>query len=184
MTHHVFLNGSQIFLSFVKNTLRSERWDFESGILCTISCAAAIESIINEILQNDGRIKGWDELKIKSKIENIASFNNHKIEWGNIHWQTVDDVIKARNYLVHFKGENLGLFGTPHIEEMTENFTLIKYNQSKKEISTKYDFSREATKKRYESLLISLIELSSCVKDNNQAYEFLSSENYSNFTIY
>ena len=185
MTHHVFFNASQVFLSFVKKSLDSEQWSFESGVLCTISCAAAIEAIVNEILQEDGRIKGWDQLNIKSKIDNIGGLNNQEIEWGSNHWQTVDCIIKARNYLVHFKGENMGLFGTPHIEEMSINWIIMKQKDRKiNSPSIKFDFSKEAVARYYNSLLISFLELTKHIKDADRRYNFLSSEDYSSFTIY
>jgi predicted component of type VI protein secretion system len=180
----MIFNASQVFLSFVKKALDSEEWDFESGILCTVSCAAAIEATVNQLLQEDGRIKGWDELKIKSKIDNIANFNKQKIDWGSSQWQTVNKIIQARNYLVHFKGENLGLFGTPQIEDVFNNFTLKKQSDDRKDISLKYDFSREKIRQYYDDSRSSLKELVLCTQPRYDIYDFLSSENYDSFTIY
>ena len=185
MTHYVIFDASQVFLSFVKKSLDSEQWSIESGVLCTISCASAIEAIVNEILQEDSRIKGWDELKIKSKINNIASFNNQEIDWGSNHWQSIDCIIKVRNHLVHFKGENLGLFGTPQIEDMISNLILMKQKDRKlNPPSIKYDFSKKMIEKYYKSLLVSFKELTQYIKYSDQRYHFLVSEEYSSFTIY
>ncbi|PSB53956.1 hypothetical protein [Chamaesiphon polymorphus] len=187
MTHHVIFNASQIFLSFVKKSLESDTWTLESGVLCTISCASAIEAIVNELLQEDAKIIGWDELKIKSKIENIANANNQKIDWGSSHWQNADRIIKVRNYLVHFKGENLGLFGTPHIEEMLTNFVLVKQeskNADSTKQSEKYNFSKNTITKYYTSTLLALRELDNAVKTNDSKMrDFLNSEAYEFFTI-
>lgn len=110
MTFYVDFYAEQAFLSFVKSQVTKEaKFGLEDGAVCVLSCAAAIEAILNRLFENDGRLRHYDSLRISEKIETLADFAQVKVLWGNKPWQDIGQLISVRNWLAHYKNSTIGL---------------------------------------------------------------------------
>ena len=113
MTFRVYFYAEQAFLSFVKKSIysqcESQNDDIELGAVCVFACAAALEATVNSLLKNDKRLIHFDELKLASKIDTIASLNGEVIDWGIYPWQTIGKLVRVRNWLAHYKNSDVGL---------------------------------------------------------------------------
>lgn len=175
MTFNVFFFAEQAYLSYVKKALMNDPVDYdheiESGALCTISSAAAIEAISNTLLIEDIKIDNFDGLRIDTKFEKIVEFGGQKIIWGEQPWQDVAELIRVRNWLLHFKNSNIGLINNEG-RWIKDDFNKVP------KFSPDIHLRRERTARYYQCVReASKILVLSCKKELDEYY-FLENEEY------
>jgi hypothetical protein len=156
--------------------LTDEDQEIESGAICAIACAAAIEAIANRLLSEHLKISYFDELRISSKFEFIAKSNGYKLAWGEHPWQEIAELIRIRNWLIHFKSSSIGLLNSDGVWLKDE------YNQIPR-IDPGLHLRRAKSKKYYESVLQASKSLVLHCQDNLDEYSFLETENYQSILI-
>ena len=180
MTFRVYFQAEQAFLSFVKRTLARPCKDnevvVEKGAVCVLACEAALEAMVNSLLRDDGRLKHYDELKLKSKIETIANYGGKQINWGAPPWQDIAHLIYLRNWLAHFKDPDIGLINSDG-QWIQDNYNRIPKIDPDKELSTR------SIKRYYDSTRLCLIELSVCMGIDPYFYQFLDDEKYETYLV-
>lgn len=180
MTFRVYFFAEQAFLSQVKFLLSIEPVDedkeIELGAICVMACAAAIEAIANTLLSGYIRFEHFDELRISSKIEHIANTNSSNINWGEAPWQDVAEIIKIRNWLMHFKDSNIGLINSEG------DWLKDEYNKKPKIVPDLYLSKTKATD-YYKSTLKALKLLVLHCKDKLDEFDYLESEKYQSSLI-
>jgi hypothetical protein len=119
MTFGVYFHAERALLRFVKEAVDPgsptgtalSPTELANGSVCVFACAAALEAMANTLLLRDGRLRHWDELRIRSKLDTLADFGATPIEWGRQPWQDIAMLIRVRNWLAHFKDPEIGLIG-------------------------------------------------------------------------
>ena len=169
MAFHYFFRAEHALLMGVKSTLEQpEAWSEAEAAMCILSCQAALESILNNLLTRDGRLTHWNELRFTSKIDTIADLNGSEIDWGVQPWQDVAQINRMRNFLAHNKESQIGLLGAGDnwIDDDGNSPPKIDYRAETKIESLRayYDSTREA------GLLLA--------KMAGATYEFLETEDY------
>jgi hypothetical protein len=71
----------------------------------------ALEAIVNRLLEDQGRMRHWDELRLFSKIDTLVELGGSLIDWGEQPWQEIARLIRLRNWLAHNKDPLIGLSG-------------------------------------------------------------------------
>lgn len=175
MTFNVYFYAEQAYLSHVKKVLTTDPVNYdheiESGALCAISSAAAIEAIANALICEYIKLEKFDDLRIESKFEEIVKFGSGKIVWGVSPWQDVAELIRVRNWLVHFKNSNIGLLNSEG------RWIKDEYNKIPK-ITPSIHLRREKTARYYQCIReASKILVLSCKKQLDE-YNFLENEEY------
>ena len=178
MTFRVHFYAEQAFLAHTKAILevRDFTKETENSAMCILACASAIEAFSNNLLSKLIKFRHFDELKIISKIEQILLFGETEPNWGSEPWQSVKRLIRMRNWLAHFKEQDIGLVNSsfewlgdasnavPTIDPLTEltfDRACKYYDQSRKALlllvtSAGADVSSFAylTTEKYEPFLI------------------------------
>lgn len=175
MTFRVYFFAEQAFLSQVKLLLSTEPIDedkeIETGAICVMACAAAIEAIANTLLSGYIHFGNFDELRITSKIEHIANTNGGIIKWGEAPWQNVAEIIKIRNWLAHFKDSDIGLINSEG------EWLKDEYNKKPK-IDPDIHLSRTKVTGYYTNTLKALKILVLYCKDDLDEFAYLETEDY------
>lgn len=118
MTFNVEFHTEHALLHFVKTALADfprplPRAPFFPhvgvGAAAVLACHAAIEAIANRLLERDGRLRHYDELRLKSKLDTLAELDGRKLNWGELPWQEITRLIRLRNWLAHNKEIQVGL---------------------------------------------------------------------------
>jgi hypothetical protein len=176
MTFEVYFNTEEALLLYVKYSLKNlfknnNDIDYLSvGSTCVLSLVAALEALVNKLIQERNRILHWDELKLLSKIEEIAQQEKIKIEWGNYPWQKISRLIRIRNWIAHNKESYIGLSG---YKDVWVNNGVNKPPKIDPEIELK----KESIQKYYDAVRECGMILCKIVgvEDN---FEFLKTEKY------
>lgn len=181
MTFYVEFYAEQAFLSFVKSNLQSlevadpKSYTLELGAVMILSCVAALEATLNQLFQDDKRLQHYDSLRILEKIETLADFANIKIDWGGQPWQEVQQLIKVRNWLAHFKDPKIGLIGGEG--------KWIKDSVNKlPKLDPDVELSLQKIKKYYGSVLGSLLLLARGLGYQDK-YRHLETEEYDYYQV-
>lgn len=175
MTYNVYFYAEQAYLSHVKKVLSTEPVNYdheiESGALCAISSAAAIEAIANALLSEYIKLENFDDLRIELKLERIVEFGSGEIIWGESPWQDVAELIRVRNWLLHFKNSNIGLTNSKG------RWIKDEYNKIPK-FAPDIHLRRSKTARYYQCVReASKILVLSC-KNQLDEYSFLDNEEY------
>lgn len=119
MTVWLEFRAELLYLAFVKKVLiENELNERDSMVVhsnCAaviILCAAAIEAWINHVYITTKLFTAYDELRITSKISLLAELTGNQLHKGKRPWQDVFELIDLRNFLLHRKTTNMGLYGT------------------------------------------------------------------------
>ena len=181
MTFYFDFYAEQAFLLFIKDYLSSTRTatsysdysDAETShcAVCILACAATIEAMVNRLFIQKGCFKHFDELRLKSKIETLADVGGVSIDWGKGPWQQVAELIKARNWLAHFKDTTIGLIGAE------DTWVVDDINKPPK-LDPKVVLTPPTIRKYYDALREALRALAAGLEVNNHHYDFLDSEHY------
>lgn len=103
-------------MSYAKDFLDTKFEDHENeigrGAVCVVSLVAALESVVNILLKSNATFRHYDELRLASKIETIFDIGNEEFSWGEEPLQSIGELIRTRNWLVHFKEREIGLAGS------------------------------------------------------------------------
>ena len=84
MTFEIYFNAEHAFLHSVKHNLvtlsKKNEYDMSLAIAssCVLSCSAALEAIINKMIQEQNKISHWDELRLASKVNTVAELEGKK----------------------------------------------------------------------------------------------------------
>jgi len=113
MTHRLYFFAEQAYFSFVKDSIDKPILDqekaVERGSICVIALTCALEGVLNKLLKEHTNFRNWDDLRLKSKVETMLDFAGLPIDWGRSYLHEIADLIALRNWLVHFKENNIGL---------------------------------------------------------------------------
>jgi hypothetical protein len=113
MTFRVNFFAEQAYLSFVKESLANPIADHEKaverGAVCVIALACALEAMLNVLLKEHTDLRHYDDLRFRSKIETLLDFGSLPIEWSRLPLQRIAELIRLRDWLVHFKDSDIGL---------------------------------------------------------------------------
>lgn len=180
MTFRVYFFAEQAFLSQVKTTLATKPVDvdqeIESGAICSIACAAAIEAIANGLLSSCIDAENFDDLRIASKFERIAKSNGSVIRWGEAPWQSIGEIIRVRNWLTHFKSSNIGLVNSEGEWLKDDCNKIPKFDPD-------IHLRRERIGKYYTSVLEASKFLVLCCKGELGEYAFLETQEYQSILV-
>ena len=180
MTFKVYFYAEQAFLSFVKKSLINPTTDkdevVEAGAVCVLACAAALEAMVNSLLKDSGRLRHFDELKLRSKIETIADFGGEIIDWGVQPWQDIAQLIRVRNWLAHYKDPDIGLVNSE------SEWIKDSVNKAPK-IDPDRELSMKVVKNYYDSTRQGLKTLATCLHVDTYLVEFLDTEKYEPFPV-
>lgn len=173
MTFRVEFHAEEAMLWSVKHALQTYPDPEQSrpyayiaaGAACILSLQAALEAIVNCILDEQGTFLHWDELRLKSKIDTIANLNSASIDWGTMPWQEISYLIQLRNWMAHNKERDIGLVGAEDcwLEEH-------KFNPEK-------ELRAERIRRLYKAVRDAGLLLAQYANQANE-YEFLMTEEY------
>lgn len=118
MTHWEIFSAEQLFLLNARKVLEAD----ESTLSCDValaerataimSCAFALEALLNLLLRHDGRISLYEGINTKAKLEILGVFAHIEVAFNKEPWQAISELIKTRNWLVHFKEPTIGFLGS------------------------------------------------------------------------
>ncbi len=171
MTFYVDFYADQAFLLFVKQRIsEKEIFDVQDGAVCVISSAAALEAIVNQMFILKPILKYYDSLRFKEKIETLCEFGGTKISWGEEPWQTISELGKVRNWLIHYKDTTIGL--------MNNEFQWVVGGENRKpRMDPDIFLSKAYSEKYYKSVLDGALRLANYL-DVSSEFDSLSSQDY------
>jgi len=123
------------------------------------------------MLKNDGRMLHFDELKLTSKIETIASFSGDKIDWGVQPWQEISKLIRLRNWLAHYKDSDIGLING-------DGEWIVDSVNVRPKIDPERELAKISVSKYYDATRKCLKILAALQNADTYLYDFLDTENY------
>lgn len=176
MTFEVYFNAEDAFLLSVKQNLllykdnNDKFLDLAIGSSCCLSCLAALESIVNKMIQQQNKISHWDELRIASKIDTLVELEGEKIDWGSSPWQKITKLIKLRNWLSHNKESYIGLSGYKDVW-ITDSINKYPKIDPEKELNFK------SITRFYNAVRSAGLQLSKILNIEDE-YKFLKNEEY------
>lgn len=180
MTFRFYFFAEQAFLSQVKLILKKDHDSYESeieaGAICAIACAAAIESIANRLISESLGLENFINNKLEEKIELIGKHNGKTIPWDTQPWQKISELIRTRNWLMHFKRNDIGLANS----EM--QWINDSHNKPPK-IDPNKNLSKVNSEKYYHSVLSASKILALCANETLGEFGFLESESYQSVLI-
>lgn len=118
MTFHEIFSAEQLFLMKAKSVLESEEdtvypeRSLADRTLAIIACAFALEAILNLLFRQSNRVKHFDGMSVRAKMEVLGAFGNVDIRFDSSPWKELNELIKTRDWLVHFKEPTIGLLGS------------------------------------------------------------------------
>lgn len=170
MTFHESFYAEQLFLDNAKLVLErgeadDEYSDFGEVASAVMSCAFALEALANALLKVDGRIKHYDKIEIKAKLEVLGILASIDVDFGKSPWQHIARLVGLRNWLVHYKDPYIGLMGSGG------------YVSRKSKFSPSNDLTLNELKRYYDAVRECMAELANGLGQKEQ-FLFLSSEEY------
>lgn len=108
---HALLWSVRYALSTWPDTSKNTTAYLAAGSACVLSCSAALEAMVNQLLADYTNLRHWDEFHLKSKIDTLADLHGGQVDWGRRPWQDVTKLIRVRNWLAHHKELVVGLSG-------------------------------------------------------------------------
>jgi len=176
MTFYVEFFADQVFLSFVKKHIEKEtKFGLEDGAVCVMSSAAALEAIVNQLFISKTSLKYFDSFRFYEKIETLASFGGIEVNWGQGPWQGINELIKVRNWLAHYKETTIGLINS-------DSQWIIDNVNKKPKIEPGIVLSRSNSQKYYNAVLTGSFELAQALKAGCE-FDFLLSQNYESIIV-
>lgn len=179
MTYRVNFFAEQAYLDFVKETLANPIADpckeIERGAVCVIALACALEAIVNLLLKEHTDLRHFDDLRFRSKIETLFDFANLPIEWDRLPLQRIAELIRLRDWLVHFKDSDIGLSNSAGEWIFDGVKTFPKYDPEKQLIF-------KNVKQLYQSVRQIGLLLSKGV-NAEEYFEYLKTEDYNGFMV-
>lgn len=152
MTFYETFSAEQLFLQKAKMTLEPDEDGFDSDIelgnrtVAIISCAFALEALLNLLFRYDGRIRFYESMDIKAKLMVLGELANVEVVFDRQPWQVVPNLIKTRNWLVHFKEPSVGFLGScGYIENEVVNIPKLAPHKS---------LTRSKLKEYYDNILL------------------------------
>lgn len=180
MTFRFYFFAEQAFLSQVKSILQREHDSYESeiesGAICAIACAAAIESIANRLISESLGMEDFINNNLEEKIEIIAKHKGEKIAWGAQPWQKIAELIRTRNWLMHFKRNDIGLANS-------DMQWINDAHNKRPKIDPDKNLSKVNSKKYYQGVLFVSKFLVLCANETLGEFSFLESEDYQSILI-
>lgn len=143
---------------------------FAIGASCILCCQAALESIVNTLLDKQDIIQHWNELRLSSKIDTIADLENEEIDWGVLPWQDITRLIRVRNWLSHNKEINVGFRGA-------EGEWIDDLNNSRPRVNPRKELSKASVRRIYDSVRGAGLELSE-IAGLRDSFDFLDTQDY------
>jgi len=141
-----------------------------AGSACVLACQAALEAIVNRLLEQQGKLRHWDQLKLTAKIDTLADFGGQQVVWGAQPWQEITRLIRTRNWLTHSKSTYIGLIGSAGEWVVDAAGRLPKLNPE--------DELREDSIRRFYNAVREAGLLLSSATDAEAEFAFLTSEKY------
>lgn len=179
MTFRVNFFAEQAYLAFVKETLDNPITDHEKsverGAVCVIATACALEAIVNLLLKDHTSLRHYDDLRFRSKIDTLLDFGNHPLEWDKMPLQRIAELIRLRDWLVHYKDNDIGLINSAG--EWIED----EYNKRPKRDPDQV-LTMENVEKLYQAVRQIVLILASGV-GANERFEYLQTEEYNAFLV-
>lgn len=162
MTFEVYFRAEQALLWFVRDTLSrfpEGKWaGLAAGSASVLACQAALEAILNRLLEEQGKVSDWDRLSLQSKVNAFAEAEGKSINWGGKPWQEIGHLMRVRNWLAHNKETYIGLSGWRD--------TWVKDHHGKlPKIDIERELSAPAIRRFYVSILDAAIFLCRLVGD-------------------
>jgi hypothetical protein len=117
MTEWVQFFAEQAFLNSVKAKLfelKSDRTSFsvDDGAVSVLACVAATEAMANGLFISINRYRYYDRLRLNEKLEVLADLAQLELNWGDEPWSSIQELIRVRNWLAHYKDSTIGLLGS------------------------------------------------------------------------
>jgi hypothetical protein len=173
MTFYVHFYAEQAFLSQTKALLENTQSDKEPEVaaMCILACTSAVEAFSNSLLIKAVKFRHFDELKLTSKIEQILLHGGTTPDWGIEPWQTIAHLIKIRNWLAHYKENNLGLVNGD-FEWLSDGYNKIP------KIDPFVELNLIQARKYYDRVRNALIILAQNAGAREFEFDFLLTEQY------
>lgn len=178
MTSRVYFYAEHAFLAQAKAMLDSgnKKEEIEVSAMCILACTSAIESFSNYLLSKIVKFRHFDELRIKSKIEQLLLAGGNEPNWGMDPWQSVARLIRSRNWLAHYKEPEIGLINTD-FEWLSDMHNKVP------KIDPYQELTFMQARNYYDKTRMALEFLArSCGADESE-FEFLRTEQYQPFLI-
>lgn len=158
MTFREGFYAEQAFLKKASSVIESKPSgsgdeDLTERTIAVLACAFALEAIINRIYIKTDIIRHYDQLNLQAKIQTLGDYSGVDVTYGKEPWATISDLIKTRNWLVHYKEPVGGLLGT-----MDDKYLRDDFNKPPKRGSFSH-LSDEALEKYFKAVLEGLGEL-------------------------
>lgn len=186
MTFRVYFNADQAFLSTIKNILtnaqnytqyQKEELEAAESATAIIICHSACEAFLN-IFAHQVQIDDFHEYEKKSildKIEILYSNKNLDANWSKKPLQDIRMLDKIRNWLTHFKDNNIGLInGNGHWVVDSEN--------KRPKIDDAIELQYQRVERYYRSTITCLIDIVG-LYGLTEIYEYLKTEDYTSYLI-
>ncbi len=181
MTFNELFFTEQMFLKNAKSVLDNDALveDTDSYIsevaMGVISCAFALEALINSLYRESGKLHSYERIEIRSKIEILGYIANVSVDYGQMPWQGIAELIRVRNWLVHFKDPYIGLIGS-------DGQYICDQNHSIPKIQPKGVFNKAKLKKYYRSVLCGGKQFAEALNLRDY-FTFLFDESYSFYEL-
>ncbi len=178
MTHRVYFHADRSYLSFAKaylgKSFENHDAEVDEGSVCVIALVCALEAIVNSLFRDHTVIRHFDDFRLQSKIETLFDLGSSDFDWGREPLQSVGELIRTRNWLVHFKEPEIGLLGTEGYVSDTIN-RLPRFDPDT-------ILTRKHIQRQYQSVLDVGVQLAACLKAESE-YEFLREEDFRSFYV-
>jgi hypothetical protein len=179
MTFRVHFFAEKAYLSFVKETLSNPNKDHEKnverGAICIISLACALEAMVNLLLKDYTTLRHFDDLRFRSKIETLHDFGKIPCAWDRMPLQGIAELIRLRDWLVHYKDNNIGLINSEG-EWLSDD--LNKHPKRNPDV----ELISSNVKKLYQSVRETVLVLAK-VNGAEDDFEYLEIEEYNAFLV-
>ena len=115
MTFRYYFFVEQAFLSQVKQFIDlSESGgddEMEKSAMHVIALAAAIEALVNSLVIKHQISVDLSKAELFVKIERVLGCKDENLDKGSAPWQYIHSLVRARNWLMHYKDSSVGLLG-------------------------------------------------------------------------
>ncbi|MBU3183251.1 hypothetical protein [Clostridium estertheticum] len=183
MTFRVCMRTYVIFLANAKKSLDSmteESSIYNDNILygtnVIISCVGCIETFVNQLFQSYTNLNCYDQLRLAGKIETLYNLRSKTVDWRSNPYQMFQKIIGIRNWLIHFKDEDIGL--------LNSRGKWIKDNVN---VLPKKDpyiiFTKDNCQKYYNETRKIIIDLSEMMNIDEYMYKWVKEETFDYFEM-
>ncbi|WP_310568334.1 hypothetical protein [Hydrogenophaga sp.] len=180
MTFRYYFFVEQAFLSQVKQFIdlpaSGDDDEMEKSAMHVIVLAAAIEALVNSLVIKHQISVDISKTELFVKIERVLGCNDENLDKGSAPWQYIHSLIRARNWLMHYKNSSVGLLGAggKWLEDDVNRIPKIDPDRF---------LSKSNVRELYVAILGAMKRLVLACQSELDEYEYLDSQDYQSVLV-